>query len=167
VKSFGDLGSFASELVAVEVRFHMNLARGLDRVAKKVKQTAKDELGEYQQEIGPFQSWDELADSTKKDRLSQGFSENDPLLRTGELRNSIEHQTDVNKLEASIGSNSDIAVWQELGTAKIPPRPFLGAAVELNREAIKRIVGGAAISGLLGESSISQDFEYDHNISES
>ena len=164
MRSFGDLGSFASELVAVEVGFHMKLAKSLDGVAKKVKQTAKDELGEYQQAIGPFQSWDELADSTKKDRLSKGFNENDPLLRTGELRDSIEHQTDENKLEASIGSNSDVAVWQELGTAKIPPRPFLGPAVEINREAIKRIVGGAVISGLLGKNSISQDYEYDHNI---
>ena len=166
MRSFEDLGSFAAELIAVEVGFHMQLAHGLEKVAQKVEKTAKDEIGEYQEAIGPFPDWEQLADSTKEDRVRKGFTENDPLLRSGALRDSIGHQTDVNSLEAVVGSTSDIAVYQELGTEKIPPRPFLGPAAEQNRNAIKKIVGGAAIRGLLGGGSIPAELEYDHDIHE-
>jgi hypothetical protein len=57
-----------------------------------------------------------------------------PWLRTGELRASINH--DVDGTTAVIGSSSQVAVDQELGTRTVPPRPFLaptaaGAAEEL------------------------------------
>ena len=164
MKSFENMGQFAAELVAIEVGFHMQLARGLEKIGSIVEKTAKDEFGVYQEAIGPFPRWEELADSTKQDRVSKGFTENDPLLRSGALRDTVGHQTDADKLETVIGSTSDIAVYQELGTEKIPPRPFLGPAVESNHEAIKKIVGGAAVKGLLGGGSIPAELEYDHNV---
>jgi hypothetical protein len=48
-----------------------------------------------------------------------------PWLRTGALRESIGHE--VNGAVAVIGSSSDVAVDQELGTRAIPPRPFLAS----------------------------------------
>jgi phage gpG-like protein len=46
-----------------------------------------------------------------------------PWLRTGALRASIGHDSDATV--AVIGSSSDVAVDQELGTRTVPPRPFL------------------------------------------
>jgi HK97 gp10 family phage protein len=59
-----------------------------------------------------------------------GYSANDPLLRTGEMRESIEYNMDADGREAYVGTNNEKAVFNEFGTSKIPPRSFLGGAVE-------------------------------------
>lgn len=41
--------------------------------------------------------------------------------------------------EAWVGSNDDKAVWHELGTMRIPPRPFLMAAAIRQERAIARM----------------------------
>jgi phage gpG-like protein len=46
-----------------------------------------------------------------------------PWLRTGMLHESISHQA--NATEAVVGSSDPVALYQELGTHRIPPRPFL------------------------------------------
>jgi hypothetical protein len=48
-----------------------------------------------------------------------------PWLRTGMLRASIGH--DIDGIVAVVGSSSDVAVDQELGTRTDPPRPFLAS----------------------------------------
>jgi hypothetical protein len=48
-----------------------------------------------------------------------------PWLRTGALRASIGYQAD--GAVAIVGSSSDVAVDQELGTHTVPPRSFLAA----------------------------------------
>src|ERR1700682_3225031 len=53
---------------------------------------------------------------------------NTPLLETGELRGSIEWNSEGN--QGFVGSNLDKAVWHELGTARIPPRSFLAGAAQ-------------------------------------
>jgi phage gpG-like protein len=99
--------------------------------------------GEAKAVIGTYKyGWTELADSTKRDRERKGFPPNEPLLRTGELRDSIEHSAGVET--AYVGSNLNIAVYQELGTSRIPPRSFLmGAAVHKGKEAA--IAAGAIL----------------------
>src|SRR5262245_15225857 len=121
----------------------------LEKAAKVVKKRAKAKLGEYQDEAGPFVGWADLADATKADRVSQGFPEDEPLLRTGAMRDSIEHT--VADGEAQVGSNSDIAVYQELGTERIPPRSFLGGAAAESVDAIIGIVGDHAVTALVGK----------------
>jgi hypothetical protein len=61
------------------------------------------------------------------DVLSQppGQDHSVPWLRTGALRDSIGHEVD--GAVAVVGSSSDVAVDQELGTRAIPPRPFLAS----------------------------------------
>lgn len=125
---------------------------GLKECAKKIKKTAKDEIGHYQPEVSSFPAWKELAPSTKKDRVRKGFSENDPLLRTGEMRDSIGYR--VERLEAAIGSTSDIMVYQELGTKNIPARPVLGPAAFRNKKFIQETLGLAAVSGIMGGKSL-------------
>ncbi|HTW27871.1 MAG TPA: HK97 gp10 family phage protein [Acetobacteraceae bacterium] len=61
-----------------------------------------------------------------------------PWLRTGDLRDSIGHQADASS--AIVGSTSDVAVFQERGTARLRPRPFLApAAVALGPELARRV----------------------------
>ena len=121
---------------------------GLERAARIVEAEAKAEIGSYQQAAGPFAAWAELADTTKADRVAAGFGENDPLLRTGELRDSIGHVVRDN--EAVVGSDSDIAVYQELGTSRIPPRSFLGGAAFRKAEDVANVLGASAVATLIG-----------------
>ena len=111
-------------LAVAEIAIHIGARKALERVAVKVEATAKDEFGVYQDAVGPFPAWAELAESTQEQRAQQGYTPNDPLLRRGDLRNSIGHE--VEDLTAIIGSTSEIMEYQEFGTATIPPRPVLG-----------------------------------------
>lgn len=127
MKEFSSFASFADHLlrtaaVGEEVTHHL-----AEKSGEIVQKNAQNRLGEYQDYTGPFNSWAPLADSTKADRAAKGFPEDEPELRTGELRDSIEVKAQGN--EAVIGSDSDIALYQELGTDKMPPRPFLGPAI--------------------------------------
>jgi phage gpG-like protein len=69
-----------------------------------------------------------------------------PWLRTGALRASISHETDVNM--AVIGSASDVAVDQELGTAAIPPRSFLASTASAEAESVVACVADAIAHAL-------------------
>jgi HK97 gp10 family phage protein len=133
-KHFALCGAAIAETVRLE----------LDLIGKTITKEAKAEIGNYQPAMGDFESWPELADSTKRDRVRKGFTENDPLLRTGELRDSISYK--VHGLNVSIGSTSDIMVYQELGTAKIPPRPVLGTALYKNKDIVIKHLGEAVFT---------------------
>jgi phage gpG-like protein len=149
VKSFSSLAGMAQHLVLLEATTLASINHGLEKAARKVEKRAKAKIGTYQDgDAAGHPAWAELAESTKADRVRKGYSENDPLLRSGKLRDSISHHTD--HLVAVIGSNEDVAVWQELGTNKIPPRPFLGTALYESIDDIKKIVGGAVVSGIVG-----------------
>ncbi|MDE1009666.1 MAG: hypothetical protein OSB38_28805 [Paraburkholderia fungorum] len=162
-QQFTSFGAFALHLAAASAGQVVAMQSGLEEVAVRIEKTAKAEIGKYQPAVGPFSAWPELADSTKADRVAQGFSENDPLLRNGHLRDSYQHE--VHGVEAVIGSKDDVALWQELGTSRgIPPRPVLGPAVEYNHAAITKILGGAAVRGLMGQTAIPSTFQYDHDV---
>ena len=64
-----------------------------------------------------------------------------PWAETGALRDSITHSADATS--AAIGSNDPAAAPQELGTATIPPRPFLAPAAAAQAADIARHVGDA------------------------
>ena len=68
-----------------------------------------------------------------------GGPHNHPWRQTGFLQASIETNTD--GLSAQIGSNHPDAAPQELGTATIPPRPFLAPAAISLAEPIARTIG--------------------------
>lgn len=121
----------------------------LDTAAAVIEHEAKREIGTYQRsDMGPYEAWPELAESTKAERVRQGYSENDPLLRSGELRDSISRET--HGLEAVVGSDSDVMVYQEFGTRTIPPRPVLGLAAVRSHEAVLKIVGDGVFAALVG-----------------
>lgn len=144
-----ELLELATKLGEIALQQHEMEQHALEKAAKLVEKRAKEKIGEYQDQAGPFIAWPDLAESTKADRARQGFPEDEPLLRTGEMRDSIEHT--VGNGEAQVGSNSDIAVYQELGTQHIPPRSFLGGAVVDEMDRIIKIVGDDAVAALVGK----------------
>jgi len=89
-----------------------------------------------------------------------------PLLNKGNLRSSIEWNADGN--HGYVGSNSDVAVAQECGTSRIPPRSFLALAAQEEGPAVAKMMSkviGAALGGRLATGSrVSEILELAHFI---
>jgi hypothetical protein len=147
-KHLDSLGAMALELVENEVALYEALEHGLDRVLSRVQRVAKAEFGVYQPAVGAFQAWPELADSTKADRVAQGYSENEPLHRSGDLEESVEKERE--GLDGVVGSKDPVLLYQEFGTERIPPRPVLGPAAFRSKPWIEKLVGAAAVAGIVG-----------------
>lgn len=158
MKEFDSLGAFARHLarlaaVGEEVTSHL-----ANESAKIVQANAKSRMGEYQDGVGGFPAWANLADATVQDRLRQGFTPDDPLVRSGELRESIEIEHRGG--EATVGSANSVLLYQELGTepgswgaastSGIPPRPVLGPAGFTSREKIGQAVGLGLMAWIAG-----------------
>lgn len=159
MREFNSLGAFAKHILTRQVATVVALQAATERIGAHVEKVAKAEFGHYQSAIGPFPAWEELAESTKDDRVRQGYTENDPLLRSGDLRDSISHHSE--PLEAVIGSPDPVLGYQEFGTSKIPPRPVLGPAARKSKEFIEGVVGVALVEGFVGEKLIHPALEYD------
>lgn len=143
---FADLERLALHFVALEVAVQEHAERGLDKALEVIEKEAKAELGHYQPEVGPFNAWPELAESTLKHHEALGVGES-PLLVHGGLYASIEHER--HGPEGVVGSKEDVAAYQELGTATIPPRPFIGPAAFKSQAKVEKVMGEAAVKGLL------------------
>jgi phage gpG-like protein len=136
MSEFSLLG-FASLITSGIVHQHVEEQHALHEACKVLEKEAKRVIGTYDY------GWPQLAASTQADRASKGFNPNDPLLRTGDLRESIEHS--VGDREAMVGSNDKKAEWQELGTNRIPPRSFLAMAAQHKEHEIHAILGKAML----------------------
>lgn len=121
-----DLAGFARHLEQLAAGMPVVEAEVLEVIGTRVEQAAKERIGEYHAAAGPYVAWEPLADSTKQDRVRKGYPEDEPGLRSGTMRDSIEHQ--ILGPTVSIGSNDDTLFWFELGTRNMPPRSVIGAA---------------------------------------
>jgi hypothetical protein len=101
--------------------------------------------------------WPQLAESTKKDREHKGYAPNEPLLREGTLRDSIGIKISHDGLEAQIGTDDERGPWFELGTSRMPARPFLTPAAIKMAPKIQKAAGRAAVSVLLGRGLMSAE----------
>lgn len=142
----------AAHLAAAHAEMKHAEHTALEQAARLIEARAKAELGTYQEAAGPFAPWAELADSTKADRARHGYSEDEPGLRTGEMRDSIGHE--VGDREAVIGSNDQSLVYFELGTEKQPPRSVLGSAAVTEAPKVAELLGGAVVKTLFGRAVI-------------
>ena len=119
----------------------------LDRAARIVQTEAKRVIGTYDYK------WPHLAPSTQADRTAHGYPADEPGLRRGDMRDSIDRQ--VAEHQAQIGSNDDHLVWFELGTSRQPPRSVLAqAAARKSREVSEEI--GRVIHARLRSGGLSQ-----------
>ena len=122
-------------------------ALALRRVAEHVRDEAQALIGTEDE------SWPALADSTVEEKQRLGYtgrvSATDPLLRTGELRASIQ-VGEVTPERSVVGTDDPIAAFQEHGTSRIPPRPFIGTAVFREHDKILAVIGETLTAGLKG-----------------
>lgn len=134
MKTFNSLRSFSDHLKKVcssHVKYETLAA---EFIGKELKKEARDAIGHLHDAAGPFKEWAELADRTKKDKERLGYVFNadyNPLLRTGEIRESIDYSilTGVIATVLMLGSTSRIMFYLELGTTYIPPRSVIGATM--------------------------------------
>ena len=131
--TFNSIGGLASHLAKLAINMEANKAGLLEHVGRHVEKAAKELNGqENVQGVGGFSTWAPLAESTIEEKEKLGYvgqvSATDPLLRTGEMRDSIVHIVDVPKSMVVVGSASAAMLAQELGTQHIPPRSELGIA---------------------------------------
>ncbi len=123
------------------------------RACAMVRREARDAIGHGEEAHGPFPAWPTLAAATQTQRAREGFAPDAPLLRSGALRDSIAVAiTDSGRgmVEGVVGSTSEIAVYQELGTARIPPRSFLGASALLVADEVAGELGRGVAAVLAG-----------------
>ena len=137
-----DLLGFIAELPAIERDLHAAGPLIVEKACKIVQKKAKAAIGRE------HEMWAPLAVSTVADKAAHGFPTPKPLLRTGELRDSIEYTVHGN--EGWVGSDLEIAVYQELGTAKIPPRSFLVSSAISSEDKIHRMAAATTIAALSG-----------------
>jgi phage gpG-like protein len=134
---FSILG-FVAQLKAIEHDMHELGPAIVAEACRLVCAEAKRVIGEG------YDDWPPLQPETLARKMM-----NTPLLETGELRASIEWNSSGN--EGHVGSNSDKAVWHELGTSRIPPRSFLvGAALHMEPK-IEKMAARAVMAVMRGE----------------
>lgn len=153
MREFKNIGEMIAHIAVMDAAVTLELRHSLKKCAVDIETNAKSEIGEYQPRVGSFAAWEPLADSTEAEKARLGFPLDAPLERTGELRDSISYQ--VEGLEAVIGSDSDIMVYQELGTEHIPPRAVMGPAAIHSHKFIEKTLGKAVAEGILYGSGVS------------
>jgi hypothetical protein len=166
MKNFNSLLDFSKHLIKAATVEIIAIEEGLKLASKIIQSDAKKQIGHLQSNIGPFSAWEELADSTKsyKQRLVDNNeigltlnSDFNPLMLTGELYRSIEYEVNIAKLEAVIGTKNPIGAFQEFGTSRIPPRPFIGPAAFKQAPSVVKIFGMATMMGIAGGNIIESD----------
>jgi phage gpG-like protein len=144
--SFSSLASFAAHVVTlnrdVKLVEHAIVAKACSMVCAEARRV----LGSYDY------GWPQLQPETIANKM-RGDS---PLLESGELHDSITWNAEGNV--GHVGSDSDKAVWMELGTARIPPRSFLVGAAQAMEGKIHAMAAKAVMAVLAGRGLHSHEF---------
>lgn len=137
MKEFNNFNSFADfftrKLNKKKFEVYAEYEKALIPVCEFLQEKAKEKFGVYQTD------WKQLTPATQKGRVRLGYTPNDPLLRSGDLRDSVEYSILGNS--AVVGSKNEIMLYQEKGTSTIPPRPvFLIVHQNHGKEAVEIFV---------------------------
>lgn len=137
---------FARHLERAAIRARNELDIPTEAVMVVVEAQAREVIGTYR--LG----WQELAAATQADRVAKGYPADEPLLRTGQLAASIEHKAELapGGAEGLVYSEDKIALYQEIGTSRIPPRSFLYHTLVNSTPTISSAFGKFAIQILTG-----------------
>jgi hypothetical protein len=133
-----NLAAAARVFAGMAIAHHEGKHKAMEKACKIVEDEAKRVIGTFDY------GWPDLKESTQSQRESLGYEPDEPLLRTGEhIRDTIQHNVVVHPFGAAhgyVGSDSDIAVYQERGTSRIPPRSFLvGAAHAKEKQVVDEL----------------------------
>ncbi|MBW9334594.1 hypothetical protein FEE59_13850 [Herbaspirillum sp. RU 5E] len=144
-KSPGAFALHLTKLAAAQPAVDEHVTKSM---AEEVRATAAGMIGIYQDAVGPYPKWEELADSTEKEKQRLGYPLEAPLYRTGEMKKSIQASSDRNK--AAVGSSDQKMVYHELGTLHIPPRPVFGPAAIHSAPRVRKIAARTVYAWLCG-----------------
>lgn len=156
--------SFAGHMAGMVAEIDHAERRGLERAGDIVLEEIGESVGNYQPASGPFEAWAPLAAATMEDRERRGYPADEPELRDGTLRDSygktVSKPNFASGGEVDVGSNLDIAEWQELGTDKMPARSIVGGAAARRSGEIAKELGESYVSALMvgGLSGIAGSF---------
>ena len=139
-----DLKQFAAMLERGIAETVPAIEIGLDKVGTLAQTIAAELPGHYQP------GWAPLAESTLKDKEAKGFPVPSPLKRTGEMAGSYKKELDLAELAVVVGSDEPKALWQEMGTSRIPPRPVLAPAMSRSLPYAGDVFGEIAVKLLTG-----------------
>lgn len=148
MREFDSCAEFARYLTRLAANGAAVEHRAAKAAGKLIQAEAQHRIGEYQDGIGPFNAWSNLAEATVQDRLSKGYTPDDPLLREGDLRASIAVTAQAETVV--VGSPSEIALYQDVGTDTIPPRPFMGPAAIASKQAVAEEIAHHLLKWLSG-----------------
>lgn len=123
----------AAGLLLAAAQMRHSVEEALTEGVELIEADAKSRIGVQQAD------WAPLKPQTEARKARGGYPANAPLMREGDLKNSI--FSDVNGFEAVIGSTDEAAPHQENGTSTIPPRPFIAPAIMANEEKLADILG--------------------------
>ena len=146
---FTSMSGFVDHLARLPVLLHVAEKGGLAEAANLLRDEAQKSLGTYQDAAGPLPAWPQLASSTQVERTEKGYTPNDPLLRSGELRDSIKSEVTDDPM-GRVYTDSEHAADLEFGTVRIPPRPFMGGAMYRHGEEAAGKVGEAVAAAFAG-----------------
>ena len=93
MREFNSFEGLANHLDMLNLILPEAIHHAADIGGELVEIAAKAEIGQYQPAVGPFEAWSPLADGTEEDKAKHGYPLNAPLLRTGEMQNSISRTT--------------------------------------------------------------------------
>jgi phage gpG-like protein len=117
------VAEFAAHLERSIALVRPEIERGLIELGELTAKLAQSYIGHEHED------WPALAPATIEEKAAQGYAVPAPLLRTGDMRDSIKANVDVLDYTMIVGSNDPKAVWHEFGTTRMPPRPFLSRAM--------------------------------------
>lgn len=126
----------AARLTVSKLHVDHLIDENLTKGCEIFKDSAETAIGTYR-----F-NWPQLAPATLARK-----SADTPLLETGALKDSIAYN--VSRGEAYVGTDHFVAAWQEFGTRTIPPRPFMGGALNEKGADVQALFGKAMVAKLL------------------
>lgn len=145
---FSSIAAFVEFLATRPAAVEQAQRKGMEAAGKMLVRECQAMIGEE------IREWPALAQSTVEEKQRLGFtgrvSPTDPLLRTGQLRNSISSQVETGKLV--LGSDDPVAPFQEYGTSRIPPRSFIGATMFRDGREAADLIGNYVMGAAAGRS---------------
>jgi HK97 gp10 family phage protein len=143
------LGEFVAQLALVKVMEAKAERDAVRRGVEMIAQEAKDIIGTE------YAGWPELADSTVARKQAKGqtgrISATDPEFATGELRASIGSQAE--GLTGAAGTADPVAVYQEYGTSRMPPRSIFASAGHRKAIEVANAMGNIVAEAIAGKAS--------------